>query len=89
MRELISKNGKSAEEFLKPGLPLELAKWIESNEISSANLRNNLWQNEKVVQESASNVENNGRAENSNPAIEKNLLLQTLVPEKGNLMSDV
>ena len=31
----------------KPDIPLEVAKWIECNEISSANLRNGCWQNEK------------------------------------------
>ncbi|EEB11041.1 conserved hypothetical protein [Pediculus humanus corporis] len=35
MRELL-------QGILKPSLPLELAKWIECNEISSSNLRNNL-----------------------------------------------
>ncbi|KAK6630269.1 hypothetical protein RUM44_004936 [Polyplax serrata] len=43
MIELITENGKLTEEtYLKPSLPLELAKWIESNEISSSNLRNGL-----------------------------------------------
>lgn len=44
MRELMTKDGKSPEDIYKPELPLEVAKWIESNEISSANLRNGLWQ---------------------------------------------
>lgn len=42
MRELMTKDGKSPEDIYKPELPLEVAKWIESNEISSANLRNGL-----------------------------------------------
>lgn len=32
----------------KPEIPLEVAKWIECNEISSANLRNGCWQKEKA-----------------------------------------
>ena len=45
MRELLQVSENSKEEgILKPSLPLELAKWIECNEISSSNLRNNLWQ---------------------------------------------
>ena len=33
----------------KPEIPLEVAKWIECNEISSANLRNGCWQKEKAT----------------------------------------
>ncbi|KAL0269042.1 UNVERIFIED_CONTAM: hypothetical protein PYX00_010785 [Menopon gallinae] len=42
MRELMTKDGKSPEDIHKPQLPLEVAKWIECNEISSSNLRNGL-----------------------------------------------
>lgn len=38
VNELLGVEGATAE----PVIPLEVAKWIESNEVSSANLRNNL-----------------------------------------------
>lgn len=41
IREIMSSE-KSPESggYAKPEMPLDLAKWVESNEISSANLRN-------------------------------------------------
>lgn len=44
MRELLTKNGQNLEAgYQKPECPLEVSRWIECNEISSANLKNGLW----------------------------------------------
>lgn len=41
MDELLHKQNKNSEVNLtKPDLPLEYIRWVESNDISSANLRN-------------------------------------------------
>lgn len=44
MKELITLNGIDEElaKKCKPELPLDVSKWIESNEISSANLRGDM-----------------------------------------------
>lgn len=43
----------------KPEIPLEILKWNESNDISSANLRNGCWQQaasqEAIIQDSSHN----------------------------------
>lgn len=44
MKEILGPEGG----IQKPEIPLEVAKWIECNEISSANLRNGCWQKDKV-----------------------------------------